>query len=185
MAKQRGGSPFTDSWFELPFWILLFLLVVTVILLWKFGIFNKPVAIAQPVKSILPGVSQQGVLTIVEAIQSQDALSAEVTYFTKNTPQGAKVMMRLIHTGNDGAFVEFPISEKHKTVNVKTRIGNLQLKHSLEAYLSLNDTPLTPLQIVPTQQGAQTSSGSSDPLPSASSGPSKKSYTSPSLVGNQ
>jgi hypothetical protein len=42
MAKQRGGSPFTDSWFEMPFWILFFLLIVTVILLWQFGIFNKP-----------------------------------------------------------------------------------------------------------------------------------------------
>lgn len=184
MAKQRGGSPFTDSWFEMPFWILFFLFIISGILLWHFGVFSKPVAIAQPVKSILPGVSQQGVLTIVEAIQSQDG-SAEVTYFTKNTPQGAKVMMRLIHTGNDGAFVEFPVSEKHMTVTVKTRIGNLQLKHSLEAYISLNDTPLTPVQIVPTQQGAQKSSGSSDPLPSASSGPGKKSYTSPSLVGNQ
>jgi hypothetical protein len=40
MAKQRGGSPFTDSWFEMPFWILFFLLVVTIILLWQFGIFN-------------------------------------------------------------------------------------------------------------------------------------------------
>jgi hypothetical protein len=184
MAKQRGGSPFTDSWFEMPFWILFFLLIVTVTLLWHYGVFSKSVAIAQPVKSILPGVTQQGVLTIVEAIQSEDGLSAEVTYFTKNAPHGAKVMLRLIHTGNDGRFVEFPISEKHKTVTVKTRIGHLQLKHSLEAYLSLNDTPLTPVQTVPTQQGAQKSSGSSDPLPSASSGPGKKAYTSPSLVGN-
>ena len=151
MAKQRGGSPFTDSWFEMPFWILFFLLVVTVILLWKFGIFNKA-SITQPVKSILPGVQQQGVLTIIEAIQSQDGLSAEVTYFTKNAPQGAKVMMRLIHTGNDGNFSEFPTSEKHKTVIVKTRIGHLKLIHSLEGYLSLNDTPLTPIQTISTQQ---------------------------------
>jgi hypothetical protein len=187
MAKQRGGSPFTDSWFEMPFWFLFFLLIITVILLWQFGIFNKPVAIAQPVqailKPVLPGVQQQGVLTIVEAIQSQDGLSAEVTYFTKNTPQGAKVMLRLIHTGNDGAFAEFPTSEKHTTVTVKTRIGKLQLRHSLEGYLSLNDTPLSPVQTVPTQPGARNSSGSSDPLPSASSGPGKKGYTSPSLVG--
>lgn len=185
MAKQRGGSPFTDSWFEMPFWILFFLFIISGILLWHFGVFSKPVAIAQPVKSILPGVSQQGVLTIVEAIQSQDGLSAEVTYFTKNTPQGAKVMMRLIHTGNDGAFVEFPISEKHKTVTVKTRIGNLQLKHSLEAYLSLNDTPLTPVQTVPTQPDAQKSSGSFTPSTGQASGkyaPSSTGQASGSFV---
>jgi hypothetical protein len=93
-------------------------------------------------------------------------------------------MLRLIHTGNDGPFSEFPVSDKHTTVTVKTRIGHLKLIHSLEGYLSLNDTPLTPVQTVPTQQDAQKSSESSDPLPSASSGPSKKSYTSPSLVGN-
>jgi hypothetical protein len=151
MAKQRGGSPFTDSWFEMPFWFLFFLLIILIILLWHFGVFNKP-AVAQPVKSILPGVQQQGVLTIVEAIQSEDALSAQVTYFTKNTPHGAKVMLRLIHTGNDGHFSEFPISEKHKTVIVRTRIGHLKLIHSLEGYLSLNDIPLTPVQTVRTQQ---------------------------------
>lgn len=182
MAKQRGGSPFTDSWFEMPFWILFFLLVVAIILMWHFDVFNKP-AVAQPVKSIIPGVQRQGVLTIVEAIQSQDGRSAEVTYFTKDAPHGAKVMMRLIHTGNDGGFAEFPTSEKHNTVTVRTRIGNLQLKHSLEAYISLNDTPLTPKQTVPTQQDAQKSSAPSGPQPYASSDPSKKAYTSPSLVG--
>jgi hypothetical protein len=182
MAKQRGGSPFTDSWFEMPFWILFFIFVIAIVLVWHFD-FSTP-AVAQPVKSILPGVQRQGVLTIVEAIQSQDGLSAEVTYFTKEAPHGAKVMMRLIHTGNDGGFSEFPTSEKHKTVTVKTRIGNLQLKHSLEAYISLNDTPLTPVQTVPTQQVSPPSSGPSGPQPFASFDPSKKAYTSPSLVGN-
>jgi hypothetical protein len=183
MAKQRGGSPFTDSWFEMPFWFLFFLIIITVILLWHFGIFTKtaPVAIAKPV---LPGVSRQGVLNILEAIQSEDGLSAEVTYFTKDAPHGSKVMMRLINTGHDGRFSEFPISDKHTTVTVKTRIGNLQLKHSLEAYISLNDTPLTPVQTVPTQQVSQSSSESSGPHPFVSSDPSKKGYTSPSLVGN-
>lgn len=181
MAKQRGGSPFTDSWFELPFWILFFLLVVTIILLWKFGIFTK--SVGHPVQVILPGVTRQGVLTIVEAIQSEDSRSAQVTYFTKDAPHGAKVMMRLINTGNDGAFSEFPVSDKHTTVTVKTRIGHLKLIHSLEGYLSLNDTPLTPIQTVPTQQASQNSSASSDPHPFVSSDPSKKPYTSPSLVG--
>jgi hypothetical protein len=150
MAKQRGGSPFTDSWFEMPFWFLLFLIIITVILLWQFGIFNKPVPPA--ITKIIPGVQQQGVLTIVEAIQSEDSRSAQVTYFTKDAPHGAKVMLRLIHTGNDGNFSEFPTSDKHKTVIVKTRIGHLKLIHSLEGYLSLNDTPLTPVQTISTQQ---------------------------------
>ena len=171
MAKQRGGSPFTDSWFEMPFWILFFLLIVTVTLLWHYGIFNKPVAIAQPVKAILPGVQQQGVLTIVEAIQSEDSRSAQVTYFTKNAPHGANVMLRLIHTGNDGPFSEFPVSDKHTTVTVKTRIGHLKLIHSLEGYLSLNDTPLTPVQTVPTQPGTSSGiPGTSSGIPGTSSG---------------
>lgn len=156
--------------------------------MWHFDVFNKP-AVAQSIqasiKPVLPGVQQQGVLTIVEAIQSHDGLSAEVTYFTKEAPHGAKVMMRLIHTGNDGGFAEFPTSEKHNTVTVKTRIGKLQLKHSLEAYISLNDTPLTPIETIPTQQDAQNSSVPSGPQPFASSGPSKKAYTSPFLASTQ
>jgi hypothetical protein len=161
------------------------LLVVTVTLLWQFGIFNKPAPapVQAILKPVLPGVQQQGVLTIVEAIQSQDFRSAQVTYFTKNTPQGAKVMLRLVNTGNDGPFSEFPVSDKHTTVTVKTRIGNLYTIQSLEGYLSLNDTPLSPIETSPIQQASQNSSESSDPLPSASFGPSKKAYTSPSLVG--
>jgi hypothetical protein len=43
MPKQKGGYPFTDGWFEMPFWILLISGIITVIVLASLGIFNpKP-----------------------------------------------------------------------------------------------------------------------------------------------
>jgi hypothetical protein len=147
MAKQRGGSPFTDSWFEMPFWFLLFLIIITVILLWQFGIFNKPVPPA--IAKIIPGVQQQGILTIVEAIQSEDALSAQVTYFTKDAPHGAKVMFRIVDMMAPRQYSEFHTSEKPETVHVSAGIGNPRTNQSIEGYLSLNDTPITPVESVP------------------------------------
>jgi hypothetical protein len=188
MAKQRGGSPFTDSWFEMPFWILFFLLVVTVILLWQFGIFNKPapVAPAKPVQAVLPGVTRQGVLNIHEVVQGNDLITAKVTYSTVDAPHGSKVMFRIVDSITDRQYSEYNTSIKPESVQVSAGIGNPTTNQSVQGYLSLNGTPLTPVQNVPVriiQQGARNSSGSSDPLPSASSGLSKKAYTSPSLVG--
>jgi len=183
MAKQRGGSPFTDSWFEMPFWILFFLLVISITLMWQYGIFNKtPVAIAK----IIPGIKQQGVLTILEAVQGVNLISAKVTYSTKNAPHGSKVMFRIVDTITDRPYYAFSTSEKPESVQVTTDIGNPTTNQTIQGYLSLNDTPITPVQTVPVriiQQGARNSSSSSDPHPSSSSDLSKKVYTSPSLVG--
>lgn len=184
--RQKGGSPFTDSWFEMPFWILFFLLVVTVILLWQFGIFNK--SVTQPPK-IVPGETRRGVLIIDEAIERSDLISAKVTYSTVDAPQGAKVMLRIVDSITDRGFHEFPASEKKVTVNVTNGLGNPTGNQFVDGYLSLNGTALTPLQKIPVrlegpiQQVSHTSSASSGHHPSASSGPSKKVYTSPSLVG--
>lgn len=184
MAKQRGGSPFTDSWFEMPFWFLFFLLVVTVTLLWQYGIFNKPAPVA--IAKIIPGVTRQGVLNIHEVVQGHDLISAKVTYSTPDAPHGAKVMFRIVDTITDRQYTEYNTSNKPITVLVTTDIGNPTTNQSVEGYLSLNGTPLTPVESVPVriiQQASRNSSASSDPLPSASFGPGKKGYTSPSLVG--
>jgi hypothetical protein len=195
MAKQRGGSPFTDSWFEMPFWILFFLLVVTVILLWQFGIFNKPapVAIAQPVQTKFANTNlAQPELTIEEVIPQSDAMSVKVTYSTKYTVDGQIVCIRMYETDEyiptgATAFKFFPVGKNTVTVQNTNPAPN---KHFLlESYIkaaddvSLSPLVITPFQFKSTQPGARNSSGSSDPLPSASSGPGKKVYTSPSLVG--
>jgi len=185
MAKQRGGSPFTDSWFEMPFWFLFFLLIITVILLWQFGVFNKPAPVA--IAKIIPGVNRQGVLNIHEVVQGHDLISAKVTYSTPDAPHGAKVMFRIVDTITDRQYTEFHTSNKPITVQVSAGIGNSTTNQSVEGYLSLNGTPLTPVESVPVRifirQASQNSSASSDPHPFVSSDPSKKPYTSPSLVG--
>jgi hypothetical protein len=147
MPKQKGGSPFTDSWFEMPFWILLFLIIITLILLWQFGIFNKrdPPVIAK----IIPGVTRQGVLNILEVVEGHDEISAKVTYSTPNAPDGAKVMFRIVDTITDRRFSEFHTSEKPVTVHVSAGIGNPTTNQSIEGYLSLNGTPITPVESVP------------------------------------
>lgn len=148
MAKQRGGSPFTDSWFEMPFWFLFFLLIILIILLWHFGVFNKP-AVAQPVKSILPGVTRQGVLNILEVVEGDDMISANVTYSTPDAPHGAKVMFRIVDMLAARRYSEFNTSNEPKTVHVSAGIGNPTTNQSIEGYLSLNGTPITPVQNVP------------------------------------
>ena len=194
MAKQRGGSPFTDSWFEMPFWILLFLLVVTVILLWKFGIFNKPVAIARPVQATIANSKlAQPELRILEVVPQPDAMTVKVTYSTKYTTQGQSVSIRMYDENDfnpNGAtlFKNFPTGKN--TVTVENIAPAPNKNFLLESLITSGDDYVSPLLLNPfkfgsTPPGAQKSSGSSDPLPSASSGPSKKSYTSPSLVSNQ
>lgn len=146
MAKQRGGSPFTDSWFEMPFWFLFFLLIISIILLWNYGIFNKPAPPA--IAKIIPGVTRQGVLNILEVVEGHDKVSAKVTYSTPNAPHGAKVMFRIVDMMAPRRYSEFNTSEKPETVHVSAGIGNPRTNQSIEGYLSLNDTPLTPVQNV-------------------------------------
>lgn len=52
MPKQKGGYPFTDSWFEFPFWFL-FLIILIIIGLAASGIFNTKSL--PPSKPLLPG----------------------------------------------------------------------------------------------------------------------------------
>ena len=193
MAKQRGGSPFTDSWFEMPFWILFFLFIVSGILLWHFGIFNKSVAIAQPVKgTVVNSKIAQPELKILEVLPQSDAMSVKVTYSTRYTTQGQNVSIRMYDEDDfnpNGAtpFKNFPTGKHTVTVENRTPAPN---KHFLlesvitSGYDSVTPLVLNPFKFGSIQPGAQKSSGSSDPLPSASSGPGKKAYTSPSLVGS-
>lgn len=191
MAKQRGGSPFTDSWFEMPFWILFFLLVVTVILLWQFGIFNKTsVAIAKPVQTTFVNTKlTQPQLDILEVVPHSDGMTVSVSYSTKYTSDGQHVAIRMDEYDKPATqFKNFPVGKNTVTVH-GYRSPQFNTRLMLESMIVTADgTSLSPLVMTPfifesTQQGARNSSGSSDPLPSASSGPGKKAYTSPSLVG--
>ena len=192
MAKQRGGSPFTDSWFEMPFWFLFFLLIITVILLWQFGVFNKPapVAIAKiiPGQTLKPNIAQPE-LTIEEVTPHPDGITVTVSYSTKYTTDGQFVAIRMDEYDKAATpFKNFPVGKKTVTVH-GYRSPQFNKRMMLEAYIvSADGSGLSPLIMNPfmfesTQPGARNSSASSDPLPSASSGPGKKAYTSPSLVG--
>jgi len=192
MAKQRGGSPFTDSWFEMPFWFLFFLLIVTVILLWQFDVFNKPAPVA-PAK-IIPGVPvkpsiAQPELDILEVVPHSDGMTVSVSYSTKYTSGGQHVAIRMDEYDKPATqFKMFPVGKNTVTVH-GYRSPQFNTRLMLESYIvsadgtSISPLVMTPFMFEPTQQGARNSSGSSDPLPSASSGPGKKAYTSPSLVG--
>jgi hypothetical protein len=201
MAKQRGGSPFTDSWFEMPFWFLFFLLIVTVILLWQFGIFNKPAPPPVAPKQILPGQTHKPPSFVISdasgwylpAQKSNHIDSYHIDSFfttTNFSPSDYTIMVRSV--SNIDTNPEFtPVQTTSSTTSGWTHnyiSPNLDpTSIYLEAYISYQGVAITPTQrryVTPvTQPGARNSSGSSDPLPSASSGPGKKAYTSPSLVG--
>lgn len=179
--RQKGGSPFTDSWFEMPFWILLFLIVVTIILVWHFGLFNKPLTIVN-----VPGKIEQPTLNIISAEEyGKGELSVKVDYSTSNACSQCMVNLR-INDGIQTAFKEYPMG-KH-TVDLKKTIGYETGAKTVEGYISLNGTAVTSTQSFAvrfTQPSSHKSSGSSGHHPSSSAGPSKKGYTSPSLVSIQ
>jgi hypothetical protein len=157
MAKhQKGGSPFTDSWFEMPFWFLLFLIIVIGILVWQFGIFNKPLPIPAKPKAEV----ETPRLEFISADESKLQYSA--TGCSK-----CKVNLRHGHS----IYKEFPMG-KH-TIDLKT-------SEIVEGYISLNGTPLTPVKSI--QPFSHKSSESSNHHPYVSVDPSKKAYISPSLV---
>jgi hypothetical protein len=149
--------------------------------------------IPQPVKgTVVNSKLAQPELQILEVLPQPDAMSVKVTYSTKYTTQGQNVSIRMYDEDDfnpNGAtlFKNFPTGKNTVTVENRTPAPN---KHFLlESAITSGYDNVTPLVLNPfkfgsIQPGAQKSSGSSDPLPSASSGPGKKAYTSPSLVGS-
>ena len=190
MAKQRGGSPFTDSWFELPFWILFFLLVVSITLLWNYGIFTKsvPVAIAKPV---IPGQAKHApTFTIDKAyMEGLDSTYIFHSFFTvHNWTHKYELYARFVTDLNQATTFE-KVTDPHHSFTYKIKSTKVPSTAYVEAYISLNDIPIGPTQRLDldmsTQPASQSSSESSGLHPFVSSGPSKKGYTSPSLVGTQ
>jgi hypothetical protein len=164
MPKQKGGSPFTDSWFEMPFWILLFLIIITLILLWQFGIFNKPVAIAQPVKGtfvpVKPNIAQPE-LTIEEIDPHSDGMRVSLSYSTKYATQGQSVAVRPnSYEDGPGQFTILPIGKYTITVQLYNS-PKYNERLILESYIvSADGTGLSPLLTSPfifqtTQPGAR------------------------------
>jgi hypothetical protein len=193
MAKQRGGSPFTDSWFEMPFWILFFLLVVAIILMWHFDVFNKPAVAQAVVANIVKPKLVQPELTIFDVIPQPDAKTVKVSYSTKYATHGQYVAIRMYdeddwNTNGATEFKNFPIGKG--TVTVENRVPAPNKHFLLESLITSGDDGyVSPLMTKPFKFGSipptsPPSSGPSGPQPFASVDPSKKAYTSPSLVGN-
>ena len=159
MPKQKGGYPFTDSWFEFPFWIL-FLIILIIIGLAVAGIFNTKSTPSPPPKPIIPGETwHQPEFDITNAYMENG--EAVITYVTNKPYEGLKVKLRLVDGDKKDEWKDFSIGTK--TIRLQPRNLNLELL-SVEGYISYEDTPVTPIKSIPVTKDAKTSSTESGKL---------------------
>lgn len=135
---KKGGSPFTDSWFEMPFWILFFLLVVICILLWQFGIFN----IKKTIPLLKPQVVLQPILELIDTNYNYISNSVHIEYRSQGC-EGCKVLLRPMY--QDGIlheFKEFPIGNNKVDLKLYKRPSSL----TIQGYIQYNGTSTTSIQ---------------------------------------
>jgi hypothetical protein len=141
---MKGGSPFTDSWFEMPFWILLLLVSIIGILIWKFGVFNKPLPpISSSGKIVLnSGHIEEPTLDIKDVLYNASSNSVKVEYSTNDSCPQCKVLLRAMRPdGVTHNFKSFPIG-KHK---VELHLDHKPLSLNVQGYISLDHNSMTPL----------------------------------------
>jgi hypothetical protein len=138
MPKQKGGYPFTDSWFEFPFWVL-FLIILIIIGLVVGGVFNsKPLRPSKPL--ILTEKWNQPEFNITNAFMENN--EAVITYVSNNPYHGLKVKLRLVDDKTNNPWQEFSIGTK--TIRLQPRnLSSLGL--SVEGYVDYENTPVTPI----------------------------------------
>ena len=139
---MKGGSPFTDSWFEMPFWILFFLMIVIAILIWQFKIFNPP-KIAPPIQPSQPKPANidQPTLDISSAIYTPQTNSILVDYSTNSTCPECKVNLRVIGT-ETVAYKKYPMG----TQKIEIHLSEKPTELSVQGYISLDHTALTSVE---------------------------------------
>jgi hypothetical protein len=142
MPKQKGGYPFTDSWFEFPFWVL-FLIILIIIALALGGIFN-PKALPPSKPLILTEKWNQPEFDITNAFMENG--EAVITYVSNQPYQGLKVKLRLVGGDKNDEWKDFSIGTK--TIRLQPRNLN-SLALSVEGYIDYEGTPVTPVTSVP------------------------------------
>ena len=157
MPKQKGGYPFTDSWFEFPFWFL-FLIVLIIIGLAASGIFNtKSLPPSKPL--ILSEKWHQPEFDITNAFMENG--EAVITYVTTNPYHGLKVKLRLVDDKTNNPWQEFSIGTK----SIRLQPKNLNLVGlSVEGYIDYENTPVTPITSMPITKDSKSSSTESGKL---------------------
>lgn len=178
MPKQKGGYPFTDSWFEFPFWIL-FLIILIVIGLAVGGIFNSKSI--PPSKPLISGQTwHQPEFDITNAYMENN--EAVITYVTNQPYQGLKVKLRLVDGKTNNPWQDFSIGTK--TVRIQPKNLTL-LGLSVEGYIDYEGTPVTPVTSVPVTKDTKNNSGTGKFMPFPPSNNSGSgSYTPPSNNNN-
>lgn len=156
MPKQKGGYPFTDSWFEFPFWFL-FLIILIIIGLAASGIFNTKSL--PPSKPLLPGETwHQPEFDITNAYMENN--EAVITYVSNNPYHGLKVKLRLVYGDKNDEWKDFSIGTK--TIRLQPRNPSSVL--NVEGYIDYQDTPVTPIRSAPVTKDSKTSSTESGKL---------------------
>lgn len=156
MPKQKGGYPFTDSWFEFPFWFL-FLIILIIIGLVAGGIFNTKSL--PPPKPLLPGeIWHQPEFDITNAYMENN--EAVITYVSNNPYNDLKVKLRLVDDKTNNPWQDFSIGTK--TIRLQPKNPSSVL--NVEGYIDYENTPVTPIKSVPVTKDSKTTSTESGKL---------------------
>ena len=159
MAKQRGGSPFTDSWFEMPFWFLFFLLIIIITLLWQFGIFTKSVTTRPPLPPTLRPTAKPTTLYAVDVSDSYfgppfgigpERFSYMVLiHFVRWNDPTAVLNAQVVSDGVAGTLHQIHWEDSRYTppefVQRYPKGTSIPKTVSVNAYLSVNDVAVTPI----------------------------------------
>ena len=157
MPKQKGGYPFTDSWFEFPFWIL-FLIILIIIGLAAGGIFNTK-SNSLPPKPIIPGETwHQPEFDITNAFMENG--EAVITYVSNNPYHGLKVKLRLLDDKTNNPWQDFSIGTK----TIRLQPKNLSSVLNVEGYIDYENTPVTPITSMSITKDSKSSSTESGKL---------------------
>jgi hypothetical protein len=156
MPKQKGGYPFTDSWFEFPFWFL-FLIILIIIGLTAGGIFNtKSSPPSKPL--ILSEKWHQPEFDITNAFMENG--EAVITYVSNNPYHGLKVKLRLVDDKTNNPWQEFSIGTK----SIRLQPKNLSSVLNVEGYIDYENTPVTPITSMSITKDSKSSSTESGKL---------------------
>lgn len=158
MPKQKGGYPFTDSWFEFPFWVL-FLIILIFIGLAAGGIFNTKSNPSPSPKPLIPGQTwHQPEFDITNAFMENG--EAVITYVTNNPYHGLKVKLRLVDDKTNNPWQDFSIGTK----TIRLQPKNLSSVLNVEGYIDYENTPVTPITSMPITKDSKSSSTESGKL---------------------
>jgi len=174
MPKQKGGYPFTDSWFEFPFWIL-FIIILIIIGLAAGGIFNPTSSPPSPPNPLIPGqIWHRPEFDITNAFMENG--EAVITYATNQPYQGLIVKLRLVDGKTNNPWQDFSIGTKTIRLQPKN-LSSVGL--SVEGYIDYEVTPVTPISSVPITKDTKNNSGTGNLMLFTTSNKNTNPYKAP------